>query len=91
MPGGHHDKQHGALRGGALRGVRGGHVRDEERDADGVRGVRSGRQRVRVPAAAATTSQSVAAEETLLSPKNAIAPDFYTGCLGDLRPAAVGR
>jgi phosphoglycolate phosphatase len=33
----------------------------------------------------------VTTEATLLSPKNTIAPDYYTSCLGDLRPAAVGR
>ena len=33
----------------------------------------------------------VTTEETLLSDKNTIAPDYYTDCLGDLRPAAVAR
>ena len=33
----------------------------------------------------------VTTEETLLSPKNTIAPDYYTSCLGDLRPAPVAR
>jgi phosphoglycolate phosphatase len=33
----------------------------------------------------------VTTEETLLAPKNTITPDYYTSCLGDLRPAKVGR
>ena len=33
----------------------------------------------------------VTTEETLLSDKNTIAPDYYTSCLGDLRPAPVAR
>ncbi len=33
----------------------------------------------------------VTTEETLLSEKNTIAPDYYTACLGDLRPTPVGR